>query len=44
MKKKTPDYLDKVSPIIGDCIQSNLGINEQDREVIKNEVNKIFLS
>lgn len=42
MKKETPDYIDKVSVIIGDCEQPNLGMKEHDREILKSEVNQIF--
>lgn len=42
MKKECPDYMSKVSPIIGDCMKSNLGISENDENIIINEVEIIF--
>lgn len=38
MKKEQPDYLNKISAIIGDCSSPNLGIAEKDQEILKNEV------
>lgn len=42
MKKEQPDYLNKISAIIGDCGLPNLGIAEQYQEILKNEVIKII--
>ncbi|XP_050422287.1 fatty acyl-CoA reductase wat-like isoform X2 [Adelges cooleyi] len=44
MKKEQPDYLEKVSAVIGDCEKPNLGINEQYTEILKNEVNIVIHS
>jgi len=38
MKKEQPNYLEKVSAVIGDCCLPNLGIQEQYRNILKNEV------
>lgn len=38
MKKEQPNYLEKISAVIGDCTLPNLGIGEQYREILKNEV------
>lgn len=42
MKRECPDYMSKVSPIIGDCMKSNLGISENDKNIIIDEVEIIF--
>ncbi|XP_050422291.1 fatty acyl-CoA reductase wat-like [Adelges cooleyi] len=44
MKKETPDYLEKVTAVIGDCVQPNLGLSEQDRVMLQNEVNIVIHS
>jgi len=38
MKKEQPDYLEKITAVIGDCCLPNLGIQEQYRNIMKNEV------
>lgn len=38
MKKEEPNYLEKISAVVGDCALPNLGIGEQYREILKNEV------
>lgn len=43
MKKEEPNYLEKISAVIGDCSLPNLGIGEQYREILKNEVFTIIL-
>lgn len=43
MKKEQPNYLDKISAVIGDCGLPNLGIGEQYHEILKNEVYKIII-
>lgn len=42
MKKEQPNYLEKISPVIGDCSLPNLGIGEQYQEILKNEVIEMF--
>ncbi len=42
MKVACPDYLSKVSPIIGDCKKPNLGISENERNTIISEVTVVF--
>lgn len=39
MKKQVPDYLDKISVLIGDCSLPNMGIEKQYEEILINEVN-----
>lgn len=43
MKKQVPDFLEKISAVIGDCGLPDIGIAEQYREILKNEVNKIVV-
>jgi len=38
MKKEQPNYLEKITAVIGDCCLPNLGIQEQYRNIMKNEV------
>lgn len=38
MKKEQPNYLEKISAVIGDCNLPNLGIGDQYIEILKNEV------
>lgn len=42
MRIECPNYLRKVAPISGDCMKPNLGISENDRNIIINEVEIIF--
>lgn len=42
MKKEQPNYLEKISAVIGDCSLPNLGIGEQYQEILKNEVIEMF--
>lgn len=42
MKKVCPDYHSKVIAVIGDCNKPNLGLSEQDRNTLINEVNTVF--
>lgn len=44
LKKEQPNYLEKVSAIIGDCELPNLGIGEQYQEILKNEVDIVIHS
>ncbi|KAL4113616.1 hypothetical protein QTP88_017210 [Uroleucon formosanum] len=44
MKKEQPDYLEKITAVIGDCSLPNLGIQEQYRNILKNEVNIVIHS
>lgn len=34
-----PNFAEKISPIKGDLVLENLGISDEDREILKNEVN-----
>lgn len=43
MKKEQPNYLEKISAVIGDCSLPNLGIGEQYQEILKNEVIEVFI-
>jgi len=38
MKKEQPNYMEKVTAVIGDCCLRNLGIQEQDIDIMKDEV------
>lgn len=38
LKKEQPNYMEKISAVIGDCMLPNLGIGEQYQEILKNEV------
>lgn len=38
MKKEQPKFLEKISTVVGDCSLPNLGMTEQYREILKNEV------
>lgn len=42
MKTAYPDYLSKLTPITGDCEKPNLGISENDRNILISEVEVIF--
>jgi fatty acyl-CoA reductase len=42
MKKASPDYMNKVRLIPGDCGLPNLGIGDSDRELLCQEVNIVF--
>ncbi|XP_003243174.1 fatty acyl-CoA reductase wat isoform X1 [Acyrthosiphon pisum] len=44
MKKEQPNYLEKVTAVIGDCCLPNLGIQEQYIDIIKDEVNIVIHS
>jgi fatty acyl-CoA reductase len=44
MKKEQPNYLTKISVIIGDCSMPSLGIDEQNKEILKNEVYKSVIT
>jgi len=44
MKKEQPNFLEKMSAVIGDCSLPNLGIAEQYQEILKNEVNIVLHS
>ncbi|CAH1721740.1 fatty acyl-CoA reductase wat-like [Aphis gossypii] len=44
MKKQQPNYLEKISAVIGDCCLPNLGIDEQTMNILKNEVNIVLHS
>ncbi|VVC29135.1 Hypothetical protein CINCED_3A018521 [Cinara cedri] len=44
VKNKVPDYLKKITAVIGDCALPDLGIGEQYREIFKYEVNIILHS
>jgi len=44
MKQEQPNYLEKISAVIGDCALPNLGINEQYQQIIKDEVNIVIHS
>jgi len=41
MKKEQPNFIEKISTVIGDCKLPNLGIGEQNLAILKNEVNII---
>jgi len=38
MKKEQPNYLEKITAVIGDCCLPNLGIQEQHMNILKDEV------
>ncbi|VVC29133.1 Male sterility, NAD-binding,NAD(P)-binding domain,Fatty acyl-CoA reductase, C-terminal [Cinara cedri] len=44
MKKQVPNYLEKISLVIGDCTLPNMGICEQYQKILENEVNIIIHS
>ncbi|XP_025203933.1 fatty acyl-CoA reductase wat-like [Melanaphis sacchari] len=44
MKKEKPNYLEKISAIIGDCTLPNLGIEEKYIDILKDEVNIVIHS
>lgn len=44
MKKQQPNYLEKISAVIGDCCLPNLGIDEQTMNILKTEVNVVLHS
>ncbi|CAI6349494.1 unnamed protein product [Macrosiphum euphorbiae] len=44
MKKEQPNYLEKVTAVIGDCCLPNLGIQEQYMDIMKDEVNIVIHS
>lgn len=41
MKTEQPNYLEKISAVIGDCSLPDLGIGEQYQDILKNEVTAI---
>jgi len=41
MKKEQPNYLEKITAVIGDCCLPNLGMDEKYRNILKNEVIKL---
>ncbi|CAI6349030.1 unnamed protein product [Macrosiphum euphorbiae] len=44
MKKEQPNYLEKVTAVIGDCCLPNLGIQEKYMDIMKDEVNIVIHS
>ncbi|XP_015367357.1 PREDICTED: putative fatty acyl-CoA reductase CG5065 [Diuraphis noxia] len=44
MKKEQPNYLEKITAVIGDCCLPSLGIEEKYRNMLKNEVNIVIHS
>jgi len=42
MKKQQPNYLEKITAVIGDCSLPNLGIDVQYMNIMKNEVTHII--
>jgi len=44
MKKQQPNYLEKITAVIGDCCLPNLGIDMQYMNIMKNEVNIVIHS
>jgi len=38
MKKEKPDFLEKITAVIGDCTLPNMGIEEKYINIIKDEV------
>lgn len=42
IKSECPDILAKVTPIVGDCLKPGLGLNQTDRQLIRNDVDVIF--
>jgi len=44
MKKQEPNYLEKITAVIGDCSLPNLGIDMQYMNIMKNEVNIVIHS
>ncbi|XP_025194170.1 fatty acyl-CoA reductase wat-like [Melanaphis sacchari] len=44
MKKQEPNYLEKITAVIGDCCLPNLGIDLQNTNILKNEVNIVIHS
>ena len=44
LRQKAPNFLDKVGLLNGDCQSPGLGLGEEDKELIKKNVNFIFHS
>ncbi|KAL5239952.1 hypothetical protein ACI65C_007362 [Semiaphis heraclei] len=44
MRKEQPNYLEKITAVIGDCCLPNLGIEEKYRNILKKEVNIVIHS
>ncbi|CAI6352248.1 unnamed protein product [Macrosiphum euphorbiae] len=44
MKKEQPNYLEKITSVIGDCCLPNLGIQEKYMDIMKDEVNIVIHS
>jgi len=44
MKKEQPNFIEKISAVIGDCKLPNLGIGEQNIAILKNEINIVIHS
>ncbi|KAF2905928.1 hypothetical protein ILUMI_00257, partial [Ignelater luminosus] len=42
LKKEDPNFLDKAILMEGDCALPNLGLSEQSRQTLLNEVNCLF--
>ncbi|XP_045457865.1 fatty acyl-CoA reductase wat-like [Melitaea cinxia] len=42
LRKEVPDFIEKIGVIEGDMVELNLGISEEDRTKLINEVNFIF--
>jgi len=38
MKKENPNFLEKITAVIGDCSLPNMGIDEKYIKIIKDEV------
>lgn len=38
MKKENPNYLEKITAVIGDCALPNMGIEEKYIDILKDEV------
>ena len=44
LNKEQPDFKEKVKPIAGDILQAGLGINEEDKDILINNVSIVFHS
>ncbi|KAB0796000.1 hypothetical protein PPYR_10061 [Photinus pyralis] len=42
LRKHEPDALKKIVPLIGDCLTDNLGLTEDDRNLIRENVSIVF--
>lgn len=42
LKQENPKFRHKIVPLFGDCMLPGLGINNDDREILKKNVNIVF--